>query len=163
MFDVLDSALFLAKKGKICLRDVLNGDMNFSSVRLAVLSACQTGITDFQSAPDEVIGMTSGFLQAGVCGVISTLWRVDDLPTALLLIRFYHYHVKEKLSPSMALNQAQLWLRKAKGKDLASVFEQYADLKNPDIYLAMRYFRSRQDYVCFDHPYFWAGFVFSGV
>ena len=75
------------------LRDLLDSDLDLSASRLAVLSACQTGIIDFRRIPDEAIGFPAGLLQAGVPGVVSTLWLVDDISTALLLARFYRHHL----------------------------------------------------------------------
>ena len=61
----LDSALYLAGEDRLTLRDLLDGNLDLSSQRLAVLSACQTGITEFQRVPDEVIGLPTGFLRSG--------------------------------------------------------------------------------------------------
>ena len=110
----LASALYLAGADKLTLRDVLNGNVNVSRARLVVLSACQTGIADFQNVPDEAVGFPAGFLQAGVPGVVSTLWSVDKLSTALLMTEFYRYHLVDGLAPSDALRQAQLWLRRSR-------------------------------------------------
>ena len=43
----LDSALSLAGAETLTLRDLLDGGLDLSAARLAVLSACQTGIVDF--------------------------------------------------------------------------------------------------------------------
>ena len=94
----LSSALYLAGIDTLTLRDLLDGGLDLSAARLAVLSACQTGITDFQNVPDEAIGFPAGFLQAGVPGVISTLWPVMDISTALLLARFYRYYLEDGLA-----------------------------------------------------------------
>ena len=62
-------------------------------------------------ARDEYVGLPAGFLQAGAPCVVSTLWAVDDMSTALLMERFYQQHLDEGLSPSRALRAAQRWLR----------------------------------------------------
>jgi CHAT domain-containing protein len=46
-------------------------------------------ITDFTSTSDEYIGLPSGFILAGAANVVSTLWAVNDLSTALFMIHFY--------------------------------------------------------------------------
>jgi CHAT domain-containing protein/DUF2075 family protein len=84
--------------------------LDFRECRLVVLSACETGISDFKSISDEFISLSSGFLVAGSSSVVPTLWTVNDLSTSLLMIEFYH-NLKAGLSVALALNKAQLWLR----------------------------------------------------
>ena len=99
----LDSALYLAGGDRLTLRDLLDGNLDLSSQRLAVLSACQTGITEFERVPDEVIGLPAGFLQAGVPGVVATLWPVNDQSTAVLVAEFYRLLLAERQDPATAL------------------------------------------------------------
>ena len=88
--DPLDSALHLAGGDRLTLRELVTGDTSaLANLRLVVLSACQTAITDFQRVPDESIGLPGGFLQTGLPAVVGTLWSVNDLSTALLMHRFY--------------------------------------------------------------------------
>ena len=86
--------------------------LDFRECRLVVLSACETGISDFSSISDEYISLPSGFLVAGSSSVVPTLWAVRDLSTSLLMIKFYQL-LKDGLSVSLALTSAQLWLRDA--------------------------------------------------
>jgi CHAT domain-containing protein/tetratricopeptide (TPR) repeat protein len=166
--EALDSALFLSGDDTLTLRDLLDGGLDLSASRLAVLSACQTGITDFLSAPDEAIGFPAGFLQAGVPAVISTLWPVVDISTALLLIRFYRLHLQDGLAPSAALRQAQMWLRGASAAQLGLAghyqrLHEASQRSDPETFRAMRYYQANPDVRPFHHPYYWAAFVFSGV
>lgn len=69
----LDSGLWLSGGKRLTLRDLLDGDLDLSSLRLAVLSACQTGMVEFARVPDEAVELPAGFHQAGVPAVISTL------------------------------------------------------------------------------------------
>ncbi|MFZ0932003.1 MAG: CHAT domain-containing tetratricopeptide repeat protein, partial [Syntrophobacteraceae bacterium] len=161
--DVLNSAIALANGEELRLRDILDGNINLSSIRLAVLSACQTGIIDFQNAPDEMIGMPSGFLQAGVPGVISTLWPVDDASTAILLTRFYELHLREGLEPGVALHAAQLWLREATAADmgLTTIYQalyEASGRRDPDALRWMRYYQANPAAKPYTHPYYWAAF-----
>ncbi len=166
--DPLASALFLAGEDRLTLRDLLDGDLDLSAVRLAVLSACQTGITDYQNAPDEALGFPAGFLQAGVPGVVSTLWPVADISSALLLARFYELHLGGDQTPVEALRQAQLWLRGATAAEL-ELGEHYARRfqasrrRDRQAARLMRYYRAKLDAKPFAHPFFWAAFVFTGV
>ena len=57
-------------------------------LRLAILSACETAVYGAQ-APDEAIGLPSAFVEAGVGGVLASLWEVLDAGAMILLARFY--------------------------------------------------------------------------
>jgi CHAT domain-containing protein len=164
----LESSLILSGQERLTLRSLLDQALDLSHVRLVVLSACQTGITDFTRLPDEAAGLPAGFLQAGVPGVVSSLWLVNDLSTALLMDRFYRLHLQERLEPAEALRRAQRWLRgsSAAGLGLAAWYQQIyqrSGRRDAQAYKAMRYYAAQPDVRPFEHPYYWAGFVFSGV
>jgi CHAT domain-containing protein len=63
------------------------GDMAVSGalrgVRLAVLSACQTGGGVLGLGPDEFAGLPAALILAGVRTVVCTAWKVDDALAAL--------------------------------------------------------------------------------
>src|SRR5262249_20829719 len=63
------------------------GDMAVSGalrgVRLAVLSACQTGGGGLGWGPDEFAGLPAALTLAGVRTVVCTAWKVDDALAAL--------------------------------------------------------------------------------
>jgi CHAT domain-containing protein len=103
-----EQAQLLLADGILTLPDIFKLDLK--RVRLAILSACETGVPGLELI-DEMIGLPSGMLQAGVPGVIGSLWPVDDASTAMLITRFYQYWRKEGKTPQEALKQAQSWLR----------------------------------------------------
>jgi len=135
--DTLDSALLLAQESRLTLRDLVTGDTSaLGNLRLVVLSACQTAITDFGRLPDESIGLPGGFLQAGVPAVIGTLWSINDLSTALLIHRFYELHLRGDAAagltpqpPVRALRLAQQWLRDLTYKEMFAYFQRHRQLK----------------------------------
>lgn len=102
------------------------------TMRLAVLSACETGVPGAR-IPDEVIGLPTGLVEAGVIGVVASLWSVPDATTAQLMGDFYALWRSPELEllarPGEALRCAQLALRDGGHA----------------------------------HPYFWAAFAYSGV
>jgi CHAT domain-containing protein len=173
-FDVahpLQSALSLSGSDRLTLNEILSRPI-FNNARLVVLSACQTAITDFNKLPDEAIGLPAGFLQAGVPGVVGTLWSVNDLSTALLMIKFYTYHLKDGLTPAQALRKAQLWLRDVTNAELTELFDVYRNAEHSSqtrmaYETAQERFsvhsRAEPDEKPFAHPYYWAPFVFYGV
>jgi CHAT domain-containing protein len=90
-----------------------------SKCRLVTLSACETGLTDIRDNTDEYIGLPSGFFYAGATSVISTLWAVNDVSTAILMIKFYEIFLSETRPPvAIALRESQLWLKEATVQDL---------------------------------------------
>ena len=68
---------------------------------------------DIQSISDEYIGLPSGFFFAGSQNVVSSLWTVNDLSTAFLMIKFYQILLdsNQQVSMAIALKTAQNWLR----------------------------------------------------
>lgn len=72
-----------------------------------VLSGCQTG--QGEPAGSEVLGLISAFFYAGARGVVSSLWKVDDAATAVLMGHFYDGLARGRATAE-ALRQAQLAL-----------------------------------------------------
>jgi CHAT domain-containing protein/Tfp pilus assembly protein PilF len=76
---------------------------------LGVLSACDTGLGK-QVKGEGLVGLTRGFMYAGVPRVVVSLWSVDDQATAELMVKFYRRMLNQNapLSPSQALRLAQI-------------------------------------------------------
>jgi CHAT domain-containing protein len=85
----LFSALLLSpapgQPGRLSLYELM--DLNVRA-RLVVLSACETGLGQLQGG-DEVASLTRTILGAGARTVVSSLWKVSDDATALLMQGFY--------------------------------------------------------------------------
>lgn len=109
--DPLSSSLLLApgggEDGRLEAREVF--DLRLDSCGLISLSACESGLGG--SAEGEAMaGFDRAFVYAGSPRVVSTLWRVDDLATAVLVKRFYRY-LKAGDYPALALRRAQQMVR----------------------------------------------------
>ncbi len=134
--------------------------LKLDKCRLVTLSACETGLIDFTNISDEYIGLPSGFLVAGSPAVVSSLWTVNDLSTALLMIKFYE-NLHHQMSLAVALNQAQLWLRDASRTELT----QWIKAGNLPLSPALRIslFKGlKPDDKPFHHPFHWAAFCAIG-
>jgi CHAT domain-containing protein len=94
--------------GYLTLPDIF--ELRLTQARIAVLSACETGVPGLKLI-DEMIGLPAGMMQAGVPGVVGSLWSVSDMSTAVLMKRFYKFWQEEGKTPQEALRQAQIWLR----------------------------------------------------
>jgi CHAT domain-containing protein len=75
---------------------------------LVMLSACQTGLGRV-SAGDDVVGLNRAFLYAGTHAIVSSLWRVSDISTALLAKHFYREY--GPLNKAAALRRAALHVK----------------------------------------------------
>jgi CHAT domain-containing protein len=184
--DVMRSALVLAGGYHFRLPEIAS-QLDLDATRLVTLSACETALIEFEQTPDEYIGLPAAFLQRGVPEVVSSLWAVDDLSTALLMMQFYDYHLKRDFSISQSLRAAQRWLRhEVDGptviEHINSLLGELEDqLKGLPTYseaadaLGRRIHRIkwRRDALLkreahdpgghpFDHPYYWAAFTVWG-
>jgi CHAT domain-containing protein/tetratricopeptide (TPR) repeat protein len=176
--DPLHSSVLLSGADELTVADLLAGS-RLTDTRMAVLSACQSAITDAMQLPDEFVGLPAGFLQAGATSVIGSLWPVDDVSTALLMIELYRWHVRppsgDPLSPARALRKAQLWLRDVTAAQLSQLFAAYKKAAPDAPANRMAYATACEQFVNFtlgavrpgDHPfagaYNWAAFCCYGV
>jgi CHAT domain-containing protein len=163
------SALILASGEELTLTDIVH--LNFVNYYLICLSACETGFTKTGELIDEFVGIASGFLPE-TNYIISTLWRVDERSSALLMIYFYQLW-KQGIQPPAALQQAKDWLRElTNGKlgewyaaELVPLLKQ-ANFKNiyPFEIEASRLQKklAKIEEKPYEHPYHWAAFTITG-
>ncbi|MEZ4590549.1 MAG: CHAT domain-containing tetratricopeptide repeat protein [Chloroflexota bacterium] len=123
----LFSGLVLAD-GWLTTLDIFNLRLRAS---LVTLSACQTG-RSVVGGGDELLGLMRAFLSAGAASLVSTLWAVEDLSTAVLMDLFYE----------------ALYNQQTKGTALRHAQQR---LLNDESYPA-----------AYKHPYFWAPFFLVG-
>jgi CHAT domain-containing protein/tetratricopeptide (TPR) repeat protein len=167
MRNPLQSAMLVADGDRLRLQEFFEGRLDISHVKLFVLSSCQTALRDLR-IPGEAIGFPGALLQAGVPGIISTLWPVADISTSLLMTRFYQHHLDEHMDAPTALCCAQSWIRKSTAaqlglQDLYGRLYESSGETDARAFRLMQYFASNPGQKPFEHPYFWAGFAFYGV
>ncbi|MBP0028216.1 MAG: CHAT domain-containing protein [Roseofilum sp. Guam] len=155
----LENGNFLDLDKCLTLEDILRLDL--TKCRLVTLSACETGITDFTSTSDEYIGLPSGFILAGSPNVVSSLWAVNDLSTALLMIRFYQ-NVKNGETVPLALREAQIWLRDATVTDLVNWIATFPKTIQKQIEATIDFDMHNEQERLFESPYHWAAFCAIG-
>ena len=73
---------------------------------LVVLSACETGLGKFEKG-EGILGLTRGFLYAGVPNIVYSFWKVDDKSTMQFMTSFYKKILDNK-SYSVALRETKL-------------------------------------------------------
>ncbi|MFI0980864.1 CHAT domain-containing protein [Streptomyces sp. NPDC021093] len=153
----LDSALLLAH-GELTLRDVL--EQRLPSARIAVLSACETAMSG-TALPNEVVGLPTGLSEAGVAGVVGSLWQVPDITTTLVMSLFYQLWREDGLGPAQALRGAQQWVRDSTNADKAARFPDILEVAKPDMpALHRRFWQTARAHT---NPAFWAAFTYIGA
>ncbi len=92
------------RDGFLRLHEIYNLDLGAG---LVVLSACDTGAGK-EVRGEGLMGITSGFLAAGVPQLMVSLWEVGDRSTAELMKRFYDQLLEGGHPAAEALRRAQL-------------------------------------------------------
>ena len=157
----LDSGLLMADNEWLTLKDFFS--LQLRSVRLAILSACETALPGTE-LPDEVISIPTGLLQAGIAGVVSSLWSVPELSTMILLSRFYTLWREHNLKPAQALVKAQKWLRDAEAPEIVAQCKTFIpELSSSSGQLSVQGEElTRQLRFDYSHPHHWAAFSYIG-
>jgi len=137
---------------------------------LVVLSACETALYGEKQLPNELIGLSGAFLQMGARNVLSTLWPVKDIPSALLTIKFYQNRISRGRPAPDALRHAQLWLKnltidelKMFLDDLDASMSISTGEKTWLMDRVQSLFYAKPGQTPFSHPVYWAGFICYGV
>jgi CHAT domain-containing protein/lipopolysaccharide biosynthesis regulator YciM len=81
--------------------------LDLPRTRLALLSACQTGIEQQYDA-EGAVGAARPFLVAGVPVVVASLWAVDSDASAQLMIDLHKHRTSDKRAVTQALRLAKL-------------------------------------------------------
>jgi CHAT domain-containing protein len=89
----------------VFLRELYGLDL--SAVNLATLSACNTERGKMVRG-EGVQAFGRALLFAGSGSALTTLWRVDDQPTAEFMKQFYHYALQKRQPKAEALRSAKL-------------------------------------------------------
>lgn len=101
LFSCLRLAPDALNDGRLTAHEIFQLELN---AYLVTMSACETGLATI-SAGDEIIGLSRSFIYAGSASLLSSLWKVDDLATAVLIKRFFRY-LKEGEPKAKALQKA---------------------------------------------------------
>ena len=157
----LDSALLLADGERLSFGEIF--DLDLSQCRLVTLSACETGLTNYKILSDEYVGIPSAFLYAGSPSVVSSLWTVQNVSTAFLMIKFYQ-NLSLSETVAIALNQAQIWLQNLTKKELQEwISENKISLDATlNMSLRRRLHKMSDNEQPFKSPFHWAAFCAIG-
>jgi CHAT domain-containing protein/tetratricopeptide (TPR) repeat protein len=133
--------------------------LDLRGVELAVLSACETGLGKVNL--DGVQSLQRAFQMAGGRTLVSSLWKVNDAATSVLMEEFYANLWQRQLPKVEALRQAQLTVL----KDPERVRRRQAELAKAGL-------RAPEEEAAplpkpgtggeRSHPVLWAAFTLSG-
>ncbi len=149
--------------------------LQLQSYELACLSACETGLTSNQTITTEFVGLSSAFLAAGVTSVMSTLWSVEDVASAILIVKFYE--LLKTNPPVIALKAAQTWLRTltyadlidwcdrlVKNEDLADYsYRCQSSLEDSNSVFRTEASLKGLEFCPYSNPYYWAGYIITSI
>ena len=144
-----ESFLVLGDGSHFSLRDIDRSPMQFSSLDLLTLSACETGVGGGKEANGlEVESLRARLQMKGAKAVLATLWPVDDDSTGAFMADFYRRwkHTKGE-TKAEAMRQAQVALIQGRTNGIAAPIRGGASTSE------------KHDWT---HPYYWAPFVLSG-
>jgi hypothetical protein len=159
----LASRLILDGGHYITLEDILRLRVQ---MRLVVLSSCETYIAG-GPVLDEVVSLPSGLVQAGVSGVVSSMWKVPDVATSVFMARFYAFWTRESLEPANALSRARIWMRDTRAVEKVDWLQSAAQMEGSprhwltflsDSYAESGYQPNERSLMAD-----WAPFVFFGI
>jgi len=117
----LASALHLAPGESLTALDVL--DYLRLRCDLVTLSACESGLSRVRRG-DELVGLMRAFMYAGAPALVSTLWRVDERSTAILMGKFYQ-EIQAGTGFAEALKRAQLYVRNLTRREIVDILRRF--------------------------------------
>jgi CHAT domain-containing protein/predicted negative regulator of RcsB-dependent stress response len=154
-----------AEDGILTAEDVSGLDL--LGTEMVVLSACNTGLGVIHSG-EGVLGMRRAFTLAGAKTLVMSLWNVPDLPTSILMERFYMNLFDEKMGRAESLRDAQIYLRNLMVRDIrdtwlsGEMIEFFAAGNEREKHRLKKLTRKSRVYRPFADPFYWGAFICQG-
>ncbi|MEM0978672.1 MAG: CHAT domain-containing protein [Cyanobacteria bacterium P01_H01_bin.58] len=148
-----DSFILFGNGETPTLRDV--EDWSLNGVDLVVLSACETGISGLGNG-EEILGLGYQFQVSGAKAVMSSLWKVSDRGTQVLMTEFYAA-LNQGMTKAEALQTAQQALITGQPE----IVDESSDRAGAPPTLHNGVVRN-EAYPGYSHPYYWAPFILIG-
>ncbi|HLO50184.1 MAG TPA: CHAT domain-containing tetratricopeptide repeat protein [Kamptonema sp.] len=170
----LQSALFLGKES-LSLEEIFNLDLR--QFRLITLSVGENHSPGEVKDITDCVSLATGLMYAGTPSIVSSLWKVSDVSTLLLMSKFYdNIRQIQRVQVgdiAIALNSAQKWLRDLTCEEFevllsefqAQITQIFAQLpQGPRLIAEASLQQTRNRKPCpFANPYHWAAFTATGI
>jgi CHAT domain-containing protein/Tfp pilus assembly protein PilF len=159
--------------GRLSVREIQRGWE--LKAELVTLSACETALGRNEGG-EGFVGFTQALLMSGTRSVCLSLWKVDDMATALLMQRFYanllgrRPELSAPIPKTEALREAKSWLRGLRRSEAMTLIADFsggiargkgAKARQPDELVAAVPKGGDNDRP-YASPHFWAAFVLVG-
>jgi CHAT domain-containing protein/tetratricopeptide (TPR) repeat protein len=146
-----DSFILFGNGDTPTLRDVETWTLN--GVDLVVLSACETGVGGLGNG-EEILGLGYQFQLSGARAVMSSLWKVSDQGTQVLMSAFYDA-LGQGMTKAEALQAAQKAL-------ITGDFSAVGGLRGEFDLVSNQTRQILPAEGSISHPYYWAPFILIG-
>jgi hypothetical protein len=153
--DPMASVLHCGDPEGVSLLD-LTTELEMPRFRTVIMGACESSLGRSEIS-SEFIGLPNIFLAAGVRYVIGSLWKVNQLATAVLLGRCCELLISGA-PPPVALNKAQRDTMQMSRDELIEWVRQGL----PSLARGLEPQLARMGPTPFPHPRYWAGFYVQG-
>lgn len=154
-----------AENGLLTAEDMSGLDL--SSTELITLSDCDTGLGDLHVS-EGVFGLRRSCSVAGAQTLVMSLWKVPDVSTAILMVKFYQ-NLRDGFGRCDALLAAQDYVREVTIGELRSdwltveTIDQFAaGSEEAKFELEREYVHQPNELRPFAQPFFWGAFICEG-
>jgi len=170
----LQSALFLGKES-LTLEEIFNLDLR--QFRLITLSVAEHNSPGEVKDITDCVSLATGLMYAGTPSIVSSLWKVSDVSTLLLMSKFYdNLRQIQRVQVgdiAIALNSAQKWLRDLTSEEFETLLSDFQTQitqiftqlpQGPRLIAEASLQQTRNRKPCpFTNPYHWAAFTATGI
>jgi CHAT domain-containing protein len=156
-----DSGLFLAKDYPLTADEI--SSLPLSSVKLCILSACYSGLGKSKGS-EGIFGLRRGFFLAGCQNLLISLWSIHDFSGMLFIKHFMDNLIIYHLNTLEALQDTKNIMRTRTIKEWKPYWQEQSKTLYSKVLLetVQSYLYQNDDYIPFEHPYYWAGFQLLG-